>query len=211
MAVATDTPIVISRQEAKAAGLTQFFTGVPCKHGHFSPREVYDKRCVECTRIRKAAYFQKNKDRVLASNKAWVVKNKDKVHAYTMKWRKANEERYLAAQEAWKTNNPDYQEVWRKANLEMVRARGQRRRARKKGALGSFTKEDIQRIHKQQRHKCAVCRTSIKDAYEIDHIVAIAVGGTNWPKNLQLLCMPCNRSKGKKDPIEFMRERGMLL
>jgi len=33
---------------------------------------------------------------------------------------------------------------------------------------------------------------------EFDHIVPLAAGGPNVADNLQLLCRPCNRSKGAK-------------
>jgi len=35
--------------------------------------------------------------------------------------------------------------------------------------------------------------------------------GHNDRKNLQITCEACNLSKGAKDPVDFMRERGMLL
>jgi hypothetical protein len=42
-----------ARIAAVAAGETKFDTGVPCRHGHLSPRYVrHDGRCVECERIR---------------------------------------------------------------------------------------------------------------------------------------------------------------
>jgi hypothetical protein len=41
----------ISRSEAQRQGLTYYFTGKPCKHGHVSLRQV-DGGCVECRRAR---------------------------------------------------------------------------------------------------------------------------------------------------------------
>lgn len=42
---------LISRADAKGAGLTRFFTGVPCKHGHVCERRVNNTSCVECHRL----------------------------------------------------------------------------------------------------------------------------------------------------------------
>jgi HNH endonuclease len=42
--------------------------------------------------------------------------------------------------------------------------------------------------------RCAHCGSS--DDLAIDHVVALAVGGTNDLSNLQLLCGPCNSRKG---------------
>jgi hypothetical protein len=39
-----------SRKEARARGLDQFFTGIPCKRGHLAPRYVTNTNCVACQR-----------------------------------------------------------------------------------------------------------------------------------------------------------------
>jgi 5-methylcytosine-specific restriction endonuclease McrA len=39
----------------------------------------------------------------------------------------------------------------------------------------------------------------------------LKAGGTNDILNIQLLCKPCNLSKGAKHPIDFMQQRGFLL
>lgn len=42
---------LISRAEAKEKGLTRFFTGKPCKHGHVEDRKVFSNHCMECQRL----------------------------------------------------------------------------------------------------------------------------------------------------------------
>lgn len=42
---------IISRKEAKTAGLTRYFTGVPCKRGHLDERLVSRSVCAECHRL----------------------------------------------------------------------------------------------------------------------------------------------------------------
>lgn len=39
--------------EAKKMGVTQYFTGKPCKHGHISGRQTKGGNCIECCLIRK--------------------------------------------------------------------------------------------------------------------------------------------------------------
>lgn len=39
---------IISRKEAVIQGLTHFFTGKPCNHGHFAPRFASTGACTEC-------------------------------------------------------------------------------------------------------------------------------------------------------------------
>ncbi len=42
---------IISRKEAKAQGLTRYFTGIPCIHGHVCEKLVSNHSCIECGRI----------------------------------------------------------------------------------------------------------------------------------------------------------------
>lgn len=43
-------------------------------------------------------------------------------------------------------------------------------------------------------HKCANCNSV--DQLQLDHIVALSMGGSNDIDNLQILCKKCNTSKG---------------
>jgi 5-methylcytosine-specific restriction endonuclease McrA len=42
--------------------------------------------------------------------------------------------------------------------------------------------------------KCVRC--GARERLEFDHIIPVAAGGSNTERNVQLLCEPCNRSKG---------------
>lgn len=44
---------IITRKEAKAKGLSRYFTGKACVHGHIAERYTCNKTCVECEAIRK--------------------------------------------------------------------------------------------------------------------------------------------------------------
>lgn len=41
---------IIKRRDAITAGLSRYFTGKACKHGHISERYIISKRCVTCLR-----------------------------------------------------------------------------------------------------------------------------------------------------------------
>lgn len=91
-----------SKAEARSAGLTRYFTGKPCKHGHISEREVASGNCTECLRLKQAAlrkasperskevqrrYREKNKKRLLELKRAWQAANPEKVEAARRKFR----------------------------------------------------------------------------------------------------------------------------
>ncbi len=78
-------------------------------------------------------------------------------------------------------------------------------------AGGSYSTEDIRRILKQQRGRCAYCRDRFGNQFHIDHILALSRGGSNYPHNLQLTCETCNLRKHARDPINFAQSLGMLL
>ena len=46
------TTVLISRAEARAQGLSEYYTGKPCKHGHLTVRVVLDAKCRQCKRDR---------------------------------------------------------------------------------------------------------------------------------------------------------------
>jgi hypothetical protein len=49
-------------------------------------------------------------------------------------------------------------------------------------------------VFKRDRYRCRICRRSGVEL-EVDHILAVAQGGTDRLDNLQTLCFDCNRGK----------------
>jgi len=101
------TPAIISRAEAKAQGLTHYFTGKPCKHGHIAERFVTGRHCVECDRVQRrfANMTPEQAERVRAKQRAWFKANRDKDRANMRAWFKANRDKdraYVRARDASK-------------------------------------------------------------------------------------------------------------
>lgn len=86
-----------------------------------------------------------------------------------------------------------------------------RRRARKKSVGGTFTQDEIDRLHRLQRGRCAWCGTRLGDKFHRDHKLALSHGGSNDISNIELLCAPCNLRKGTKHPEKWAQENGRLL
>lgn len=76
---------------------------------------------------------------------------------------------------------------------------------------GHHTEADLKSIRKLQKDKCAMCKCKLRGRGELDHIYPLSKGGSNFARNLQFLCITCNRSKGAKDPVLFAQSKGLLL
>lgn len=85
------------------------------------------------------------------------------------------------------------------------------RRAKRKGACGYFTEEQVFELNSRQRGRCACCHEVLGDNFHRDHIVPLALGGDNNIGNIQLLCPICNSKKGAKDPYKWANQIGKLL
>lgn len=55
-------PKIISKAEARDAGLTRYFTGKPCKHGHIAEYLVSSGQCLSCARVRTRARYDTRPD-----------------------------------------------------------------------------------------------------------------------------------------------------
>lgn len=182
------------RQAAKAAGEKHYFTGKPCTHGHLSVRVTKDARCVECDNtkhLRRPEYeIERRKKRPYRPRKSRGKYSAENQRERFARWYAAHRDESTARNRKWRHDNPD-----------KAAAKHHRRKARERNAEGCFSAGDIERIRSDQAGKCAHCRKSRK--LTIDHKVALANGGTNWPSNIQLLCGPCNSAKRDLDPVVF--------
>lgn len=158
----------------------------------------------EKVKARHAAYNKANSESVRAYHAAYRAANHEKLKEQAVEYRAANSEKIKARMAAYN-----------KANLEQHAARSRGRRARASSAEGKHTAADVSAIFEKQHGLCANCLCKLfksgKKKYHVDHIMPLALGGSNWPSNLQCLCPTCNLSKGAKHPDEWANENGRLL
>lgn len=193
-----------SRKEAIRLGLTRYFTGKPCKHGHICDRSAPDGRCRECVRLFQSELRKREEFRTRSIKQAavWRQQNPERARRLDRLSYERNKEKRIAQAKRWQKLHPEIQAI-----------KNGNRRARLANAPGKYTKDDIFRIRKLQGDKCAMpnCRKLLKGKGTIDHIVPLMLGGSNHPRNLQLLCGNCNSQKHTKDPIDYSRSMGLLL
>jgi 5-methylcytosine-specific restriction endonuclease McrA len=200
---------IVTLKEAKERGLSLYFTGEPCAHGHIGPRRTVNRSCYECFMAAKKRRDAERyadpefRKREIARVGAWNKANPERSAARVKKWREENKERQLEHERRWREENP---ERW----LESRRKRNRVRHVRKRANGGTFTQADLDALFARHKEKCGECRKK-SAKLQIDHMIPVAKGGTSDPSNLQLLCPSCNRRKNAKGPIEWARENGRLL
>lgn len=87
---------------------------------------------------------------------------------------------------------------FRRVDRLTQRAINARKRSLKLGIKGFFSKKTIENLYVKQLGRCACCGELLQDGWEVDHIIPLSKGGSNYPSNLQLLKTKCNRKKGNK-------------
>jgi 5-methylcytosine-specific restriction endonuclease McrA len=171
--------------------------------------------CKPCAAIYSLAWRLENKEKIKRDNAIYSAKNAEKIRARSAEWYKNNPERAKAQRASWLKANrklaTDRINKWRKENPIAAHAIARTRRAKKHESSGRHTEKDIKQLVILQKGKCACCKNSIKTGHHVDHVIPLALGGSNDKLNIQLLCPTCNLSKGAKHPVDFMQKRGFLI
>ncbi len=191
------------RLKAIAANEPTYLGAKPCRNGHTGPRRTSTGKCIECD-VARHKRWHAVRPRLDAE---WARKRRAKDptrhRAEVKRWAQKNKDKCAETVRRWKDRHPELNKLRQRISNAVRRAK-----IRENG--GRFTTDDISRMYVQQRGRCAHCKAKSADM-EIDHIVPVVRGGSSFRHNLQLLCLPCNRSKGGKDPIEWEQLKGRLL
>lgn len=206
-------PFPPTQASARLLGAKHYYTGDPCSRGHVAPRFASNAACMDCHN-EKLSEYHKNKR---ATDEQW----RERKNAQGREIYHKDPSKSAAHNRAWRSANPDRKRAYGREYMRMRRAddpnmsatAARNRRARIRGNGGRHTAKDIEAILVRQKYKCAECLTSVKSSKcrHVDHIMPIALGGSNWPSNLQVLCPKCNMSKNARHPADFARLRGRLL
>lgn len=160
-------------------------------------------------------YRMENPDKIKEYNAKKYASNPEAAIDRVRKYRAENLEKRRQAEKKYRDNNLEKVKaackLYRENNRDVFKLIDQNRRARKINAGGVLSKGLADRLFKLQKGKCACCKKPLGDDYHMDHIMPLALGGTNTDDNIQLLRARCNLQKHAKHPVDFMRERGFLL
>ena len=176
------------------------------------------------------AWRNANKEQVKVINATYRMANKDKEKARKIAYREANTDKHKAADARYYADNKENEKArsaayraankhktkvrhaaWAAANKEAIRRKSHNRRARQLAVGGKLSKGLVNTLLKLQKGRCPCCLKKLGKDYHIDHILPLALGGTNTDDNIQLLRPQCNLQKRAQHPIDFMRSRGRLL
>jgi len=173
---------------------------------YYTPTGGRQKYCPQCGKKYRKEYL-----------KEWWKNNRARAHQYWAKYREIHREILRIRQkEADKNSKRKKQKLesvrrwrerhreehrkrnkeWRRRNREKVNFMNRRREHQLRGAVGSFTYSEWERLKEKYNYTCPSCgRREPKIKLTIDHIIPISKGGTNYISNIQPLCQECNSKK----------------
>jgi len=171
--------------------------GVDKPHAEFS-KDKYKKdglrnSCKPCSNEQIKKWREKNPE----YHKKYQEENREYYREYNKKWNKENKEHRLEYHKKWNKENKErksgYNKKWYRDNLHLIKARDQKRRARKKAALPHLSENE-----KLALKLLAEEAVLLGPNWHLDHIVPISKGGLHHPDNLQIVKSSYNLSKSNK-------------
>lgn len=154
----------------------------------------------------RTAYLAENKPQIEARRKRWYAANAELIRERSRSFYAQNFDRYAKYREENKSALAERCRSWAQRNMDRLLIYAANRRAKVR-AGGNLSHGIRQRLYQEQKGLCACCGLPLGEKYHLDHIMPLALGGTNTDDNVQLLRARCNISKGAKHPDDFMRMR----
>lgn len=149
------------------------------------------KQCHKCKQVKERSEFSSNK--ICADG----IRNhcKECVAATVNSWYKRNKSKHKALVNNWmarmRKERPEHLSA-----LNFIGAQRRRERRYRNGESTYIKPSTVIEVYEKCEHKCLACGSTEK--LTLDHIVPVYLGGLTSPDNPQVLCAPCNSSKGIK-------------
>lgn len=169
-------------------------------------RKNQEKRKEEARR-----YYQRHSEKIKCRARCWELEHPEHTRKRKAQYYQDHQERMKEISRLWSEENPEkmreYQCHYRKRNKEKMRIDANNRRAREMKAAGYVSLEQLNARIKYYGGLCYICGGPYG---EIDHVIPLSKGGSNWPANLRPICKSCNTSKGIKYLQEFSQRLSLL-
>jgi len=197
-----------------------------CKECNSERARNYYQRNKEKVRQRATKYYYENKADVLVRRKKHYELNRESVleaqavfrqtdrHKENVsRWREVNRESIAAHREAYRQENKqsirEYQKEWRKRNKEHIRSYERRRRALKLRVRAEvYTVQDVLGAYGTNCHICQVAvdlsaprlvgLPGWEKGLHLDHVIPLALGGSDSLNNVKPSHALCNLKKHTK-------------
>lgn len=210
---------LITREKARLSGLTRFFTGIPCIHGHISARKVINSSCVQCDNERKRKHHAKNAERLCelarihyANNREQIIlrrklnQKKPSIRKETNRIRdNSRSEDAKLKKKIYYQKNRDWllqkQRDWFRDNKHIVNARSSRRRAARKDRIPSWYEELDSFVIREAMELASLRSMATRIEWHVDHMIpmkARKASGLHCAYNMQTIPAYMNLSKGNK-------------
>lgn len=173
---------------------------------------AWNAKNAERVKAEKSKRYQENRDENIKKAADYYLQNREKAKAYARAKRSQDVEAAIERAREWRRKFPEKAsqstKSWQERNKDKVAVYKQNRRCK---TVDTLSPELRSKLFTLQRGKCACCGLPLGKNYHMDHILPLALGGTNTDDNIQLLRQVCNNQKYKKHPVDFMQQRGFLL
>ena len=184
-----------TREEAKATGVTHYFTGKPCKHGHIALRKTKGS-CVECLKIEWA------KGNVARADYFREYNRREDIKDHKNEWYEANRDAVIDRAKTRPAEKlREYRNTWKVNNAIQVRADTKARRRKHRNATPPWLTRK-QKSEIRQLYQIAITMTKTTgEQYVVDHIVPLRsdeVCGLHVPWNLRVITQEENLKKSNK-------------
>ena len=158
-------------------------------------KKAYDKQYYQDNAEHKKAYAKQYYGNNVEHIKQYRQDNAEHIKIRSKQYNKDNAEHIKICSKQYRLDNPAKRNTY-----------SRKRRALKLGASGFHTEQDLQYIYEQQKGKCVSCGNKfLYEQMTVDHIEPLSKGGPDLPYNIQLLCAPCNSSKGNHHETDYRK------
>lgn len=146
------------------------------------------------------AYYEANKEAVLARTSSWAKSNRDKTKGYSRKWRSENPDKQYQATMSWRRANPEKQSVIDRENDFRRRSNGYSTKRKEVRRNIEQCKSDYFVIGKY----LDVYTMELIDYPTIDHVIPLSQGGDSSADNLAITSRQNNSRKRDQSMIMFL-------